>query len=97
MDDPQLDVVELLLTAQAYNADTERDADDLPPQYRRVFWKRADSDDEDETENDGSASDSGGSSGTQAQSRTRSQTQARTAVTTSGREIPRAGSSAVRA
>ena len=79
MDDPQLDVVELLLTAQAYNADTERDADDLPPQYRRVFWKRADSDDEDETENDGSASDSGGSSGTQAQSRTRSQAQARTA------------------
>lgn len=67
MDDPQLDVVELLLTAQAYNADRERDADDLPPQYRRVFWKRADPGD-DESDSETSGSDT--ASGTRAQART---------------------------
>ena len=74
MDDPQLDVVELLLTAQVYNADHERDGDDLPPQYRRVFWKRADPGDEDEgnAADSADASRSGGGSGaqTQAQART---------------------------
>jgi AAA+ superfamily predicted ATPase len=80
MDDPQLDVVELLLTAQLYNAEGERDADDLPPQYRRVFWKRADPDTED-PENDDSDSEEG--SGTQVQSQARTEEDA-----TSGIERP---------
>jgi AAA+ superfamily predicted ATPase len=39
MSDPELDVVEFLLTATQYNDDRELDEDDLPPAYRRVFWE----------------------------------------------------------
>ena len=74
MNDPELDIVELLLTAHAYNADTERDADDLPPQYRRAFWKRADRSSEDEDENDAESSSSSSEdapgTGTHARART---------------------------
>ncbi|WP_049998143.1 ATP-binding protein [Halococcus sediminicola] len=38
MSSPELDVVEFLLTTHVYNDDRERDADDLPPRYRRAFW-----------------------------------------------------------
>jgi AAA+ superfamily predicted ATPase len=38
MTDPELDVVELLLTAEVFNDNRDLDADDLPPAYRRVFW-----------------------------------------------------------
>ncbi|WP_299267941.1 ATP-binding protein [Halorientalis sp.] len=38
MSDPELDVVEFLLTATAYNDDRELEPDDLPPAYRGVFW-----------------------------------------------------------
>ncbi|RXK50059.1 ATP-binding protein [Halorientalis pallida] len=38
MSDPELDVVEFLLTATAYNDDRELEPDDLPPTYRTVFW-----------------------------------------------------------
>jgi AAA+ superfamily predicted ATPase len=93
MDDPQLDVVSLLLTAEAYNANAERDADDLPPQYRRAFWQHGDSgdeDDEDESSSLGSdrsadpdsdSSESGSSvaSGSEAGGQTQTQAQARTA------------------
>ncbi|WP_336001777.1 ATP-binding protein [Halorientalis halophila] len=38
MSDPELDVVEFLLTATVYNGDRDLEADDLPPTYRGVFW-----------------------------------------------------------
>ncbi|HET7323475.1 MAG TPA: ATP-binding protein [Halococcus sp.] len=38
MSSPELDVVEFLLTTHVYNDTTERDANDLPPRYRRAFW-----------------------------------------------------------
>lgn len=38
MSSPELDVVEFLLTTHVYNDNRERDADDLPPRYRRAFW-----------------------------------------------------------
>jgi AAA+ superfamily predicted ATPase len=38
MSSPELDVVELLLTTRAYNEHHERDAEDLPPRYRTVFF-----------------------------------------------------------
>ncbi|AQL42607.1 AAA family ATPase [Halorientalis sp. IM1011] len=38
MSDPELDVVEFLLTATAYNDDRDLEPDDLPPAYRSVFW-----------------------------------------------------------
>jgi ATP-dependent 26S proteasome regulatory subunit len=38
MSSPELDIVEFLLTTHIYNDDRERDADDLPPRYRRAFW-----------------------------------------------------------
>jgi AAA+ superfamily predicted ATPase len=38
MSDPELDVVEFLLTATVYNDDRELEPDDLPPAYRSVFW-----------------------------------------------------------
>ena len=38
MSSPELDVVECLLTTHVYNDRRERDAEDLPPRYRRVFW-----------------------------------------------------------
>ena len=38
MSSPELDVVELLLTTHVYNNHRERDAEDLPPRYRQVFW-----------------------------------------------------------
>jgi ATP-dependent 26S proteasome regulatory subunit len=38
MNDPAVDVVELLVTASRYTDDRSLDADDLPPRYRRVFW-----------------------------------------------------------
>ena len=38
MNDPAVDVVELLVTVERYNADRSLDADDLPPRYRRIFW-----------------------------------------------------------
>jgi len=39
MSDPELAVVEFVLTAAVYTEDRELDADDLPPAYRRVFWE----------------------------------------------------------
>jgi AAA+ superfamily predicted ATPase len=36
---PELDAVELLLTAHVYGEDRARDADDLPPRYRRAFFE----------------------------------------------------------
>jgi ATP-dependent 26S proteasome regulatory subunit len=42
MSTPELDVVEFLLTAHLYTNDTDRDSDDLPPRYRRVFWEGGD-------------------------------------------------------
>ncbi|MFB6163772.1 MAG: ATP-binding protein [Haloarculaceae archaeon] len=39
MSNPELDVVEFLLTATVYNGDRDLDADDLPPAYRQVFWE----------------------------------------------------------
>jgi AAA+ superfamily predicted ATPase len=38
MSSPELDIVEFLLTTHVYNDDRERNADDLPPRYRRAFW-----------------------------------------------------------
>jgi AAA+ superfamily predicted ATPase len=38
MSSPELDVVEFLLTTHVYNHTPDRDADDLPPRYRRAFW-----------------------------------------------------------
>jgi ATP-dependent 26S proteasome regulatory subunit len=39
MTGPALDVIELLLTARVYNKDHDRDPGDLPPSYRRAFWR----------------------------------------------------------
>ncbi|MEZ3144824.1 ATP-binding protein [Halobaculum sp. MBLA0143] len=44
MNDPAVDVVELLVTASRFNDDRSLDADDLPPRYRRVFWTEHDDD-----------------------------------------------------
>jgi SpoVK/Ycf46/Vps4 family AAA+-type ATPase len=38
MTDPELAVVEFVLTATVYTEDRELEADDLPPAYRTVFW-----------------------------------------------------------
>jgi AAA+ superfamily predicted ATPase len=38
MSDPELDVVEFLLTVRTYNSDRELDEDDLPAAFRPVFW-----------------------------------------------------------
>jgi len=38
MSDPALAVVEFVLTAQAYSDNRDLDPDDLPPDYRAVFW-----------------------------------------------------------
>jgi ATP-dependent 26S proteasome regulatory subunit len=38
MNDLELAVVEFVLTAAAYSEDTRLDRDDLPPDYRQVFW-----------------------------------------------------------
>ncbi|MFD1586007.1 ATP-binding protein [Halorientalis brevis] len=38
MSNPELDVVEFLLTTAVYNGDRDLDEDDLPPAYRQVFW-----------------------------------------------------------
>ena len=46
MNDPAVDVVELLVTASRFNDDRSLDADDLPPRYRRVFWTEHDDGDE---------------------------------------------------
>jgi ATP-dependent 26S proteasome regulatory subunit len=39
MTGPALEVIELLLTARVYNEDHDRDPGDLPPSYRRAFWR----------------------------------------------------------
>ncbi|WIV66462.1 ATP-binding protein [Natrialbaceae archaeon AArc-T1-2] len=38
MSDAALDVVEFLLTTRVYSDDRSLDENDLPPEYRRVFW-----------------------------------------------------------
>jgi AAA+ superfamily predicted ATPase len=38
MDDPELAVVEFVLTVAVYNDDPDFEADDLPPAYRAPFW-----------------------------------------------------------
>jgi AAA+ superfamily predicted ATPase len=38
MSNPELDVVEFLLTATLYGDDRDLDENDLPPRYRSVFW-----------------------------------------------------------
>ncbi|MFB6297127.1 MAG: ATP-binding protein [Salinirussus sp.] len=38
MSDPELAVVEFVLTAAVYTGDSDLVADDLPPAYRSVFW-----------------------------------------------------------
>lgn len=56
MTGPALDVIELMLTARVYNEDHDRDPGDLPPSYRRVFWRtNADSEESaDDSDSDGS-------------------------------------------
>jgi len=46
MNDPAVDVVELLVTASRFNDDRSLEADDLPPRYRHVFWTEHDDDGE---------------------------------------------------
>ncbi|WP_248903972.1 ATP-binding protein [Halocatena marina] len=56
MTGPALDVIEFMLTARVYNEDLDCDPGDLPPSYRRAFWRtNADS----EESADDSNSDSG--------------------------------------
>jgi ATP-dependent 26S proteasome regulatory subunit len=51
MSDRALEVVEFLLTAHLYTENRERDENDLPPRYRRVFWSEpADNEDDDEAD-----------------------------------------------
>lgn len=38
MSNPELEVIELLLTAEVYDESRALDEDDIPPRYRRVFW-----------------------------------------------------------
>jgi SpoVK/Ycf46/Vps4 family AAA+-type ATPase len=38
MNEPAVDVVELLVTTSRYDDDRSLEPDDLPPRYRRVFW-----------------------------------------------------------
>ena len=38
MSDPELDIVEFLLTSQVYTERRELEPDDLPPAYRAAFW-----------------------------------------------------------
>jgi ATP-dependent 26S proteasome regulatory subunit len=59
MTGPALDVIELMLTARVYNEDHNRDPGDLPPSYRRAFWRTTsdssnerDSEDSEESAND---------------------------------------------
>lgn len=59
MTGPALDVIELMLTARVYNDDTDRDPGDLPPSYRRAFWRTgtaADTDDDAENSESDDAS-----------------------------------------
>ncbi|MDS0281820.1 ATP-binding protein [Haloarcula onubensis] len=42
MSNPELDVVEFLLTTTIYSERRDLDADDLPPAYRTVFWSEGD-------------------------------------------------------
>ena len=39
---PELDVVEFLLTTTIYSERRDLDPDDLPPAYRTVFWTDGD-------------------------------------------------------
>jgi ATP-dependent 26S proteasome regulatory subunit len=60
MTGPALDVIELMLTARVYNEDHNRDPGDLPPSYRRAFWRtNADSSDQEDTEGSDESSDNG--------------------------------------
>ncbi|MFC6719345.1 ATP-binding protein [Natrialbaceae archaeon GCM10025810] len=45
MSDAALDVVEFLLTTRVYSDDRSLDENDLPPEYRRVFWTGGGDDD----------------------------------------------------
>lgn len=63
MTGPALDVIELMLTARVYTEDTDRDPGDLPPSYRRAFWRTAtaaDSDTDSSESGSGDASEDGG-------------------------------------
>ncbi|MBV0925507.1 ATP-binding protein [Halomicroarcula limicola] len=42
MSNPELDVVEFLLTTDVYSERRDLDPDDLPPAYRTVFWSEGD-------------------------------------------------------
>ncbi|WP_135303370.1 ATP-binding protein [Haloarcula amylovorans] len=42
MSNPELDVVEFLLTTDVYSERRDLDPDDLPPTYRAVFWSEGD-------------------------------------------------------
>ncbi|MBX0295803.1 ATP-binding protein [Haloarcula nitratireducens] len=42
MSNPELDVVEFLLTTDVYSERRDLDPDDLPPTYRTVFWSEGD-------------------------------------------------------
>ena len=42
MSNPELDVVEFLLTTTIYSDRRDLDPDDLPPAYRAVFWSDGD-------------------------------------------------------
>ena len=63
MTGPALDVIELLLTARVYNEDHDRDPGDLPPSYRRAFW-RTNSDSSDSERSNGSEESANDASGT---------------------------------
>jgi ATP-dependent 26S proteasome regulatory subunit len=70
MTGPALDVIELMLTARVYNEDHDRDPGDLPPSYRRAFWRTtSDSSSEGSSENSENSAESANDadSGTQRQ------------------------------
>ncbi len=60
MTGPALDVIELMLTARVYNEDTDRDPGDLPPSYRRAFWRTAATADSDADAENSTSEDASG-------------------------------------
>jgi len=59
MSDRALEIIEFLLTAHLYTEDRDRDENDLPPRYRRVFWtERSDDSDSDSNSDTGATAGS---------------------------------------
>ncbi|ERG93325.1 MAG: ATPase of the AAA+ class [Haloquadratum walsbyi J07HQW1] len=61
MSDRALEIIEFLLTAHLYTEDRDRDENDLPPRYRRVFWTER----SDDTDSDSDAGTTTGSASEQ--------------------------------